>query len=128
MMLKSNRSFGLIIGFASALIAAIHFWSRREDYLVWLIPALIFIAVSLLMPRTLAPLKRLWLKLGELLSAIVSPIVLALLYVASIVATGILIRLLGKDLLSLKRKSGDATYWIERNPPGPDRDSLVDQF
>jgi len=128
MQLKSNRSFGLIVGLALALVSAHHFWSKRQDYIIWLVIALVFVVVSWLMPRTLGLLKRLWVKFGELLGAIVSPIVLAVLYVASIVATGILIRLFRKDLLSLKRKSGDATYWIVRNPPGPDRDSLADQF
>jgi hypothetical protein len=54
------------------------------------------------MPRTLAPLRRLWLKLGHLMSIVVSQIILALMYVLAIVVTGVLIRLFGKDLLSLK--------------------------
>jgi Saxitoxin biosynthesis operon protein SxtJ len=127
-MRDSNRSFGMLIGGVLLLVAGVHYWKERPDFFVWLIVASAFIAVALLMPRTLAPLRRLWLKLGHLLSLVVSPIILALMYVLAIVVTGVLIRLFGKDLLSLKLKPGDASYWIKRNPPGPELKSLADQF
>jgi hypothetical protein len=127
-MRDGNRSFGLLIGGVLLLVAAHHYWKERPDFFVWLFVAVSFIAIALLMPRALAPLRRLWLKLGHLMSVVVSPIVLALMYVLAIVVTGVLIRLFGKDLLSLKLKPGDASYWIERNPPGPEFKSLADQF
>ncbi len=124
----SNRSFGLLIGGVLLLVGGLHFWQERPDFFVWLIVAAGFIAVSLLMPRILAPLRRLWLKFGHLMSIVVSPIILALMYVFAIVVTGALVRLFGKDLLSLKRKPAEASYWIKRNPPGPEFKSLADQF
>ena len=127
-MRNSNRSFGLLIGGVLLLVAGLHYWKERPDFFVWLIVAVVFIAVSLLMPRILAPLRRLWLKLGHLMSIVVSPIILALMYVLAIVVTGVLIRLFGKDLLSLKLKPAEASYWIKRNPPGPESKSLADQF
>jgi hypothetical protein len=127
-MRDSNRSFGLLIGGVLLLVARLHYWKERPDFFVWLIVGVVFIAVSFLMPRTLAPLRRLWLKLGHLLSIVVSPIILAAMYVLAIVVTGVLIRLFGKDLLSLKRKPAANSYWIKRNPPGPELQSLADQF
>jgi hypothetical protein len=127
-MRDSNKSFGLLIGGVLLLVAGLHYWKERPDFFVWLIVAVGFIAVALLMPRALAPLRRLWLKLGHLMSIVVSPIILALMYVLAIVVTGVLIRLFGKDLLSLKLKPEEASYWIKRNPPGPEVKSLADQF
>ena len=127
-MRDSNRSFGLLISGALLLIAGLHYWKDRPDFFVWLIIGLVFVAVSLLTPHTLAPLQRLWLKLGHLMSIVVSPIILALMYALAIVVTGVLIRLFGKDLLSLKLKPAAASYWIKRNPPGPELKSLADQF
>jgi hypothetical protein len=127
-MRDGNRSFGLLVGGIVLLVAGAHYWKERPDFFVWLIVGLVLVAVALLMPRTLAPLRRLWLKLGHLMSIVVSPIILALMYVLAIVVTGVLIRLFGKDLLSLKLKPGDASYWIKRNPPGPEFKSLADQF
>ena len=127
-MRDSNKSFGLLIGGVLLLVAGLHYWKERPDFFVWLIVAVGFIAVALLMPRILAPLRRLWLKLGHLMSIVISPIILALMYVLAIVVTGVLIRLFGKDLLSLKLKPEEASYWIKRNPPGPEFKSLADQF
>jgi hypothetical protein len=125
---NDNQSFGLLIGGVLLLVAGLHYWKDRPDFFIWLIIGLVFVAVALLMPLILAPLRRLWLKLGHLMSIVVSPIILALMYVLAIVVTGILIRLIGKDLLSLKLKPEASSYWIKRNPPGPEFKSLADQF
>ena len=127
-MRNSNRSFGLLIGGVLLLVAGLHYWKDRPDFFVWLIIGSAFVAVALLMPHILAPLRRLWLKLGHLMSIVISPIILALMYVLAIVVTGVLIRLFGKDLLSLKLKPEEASYWLKRNPPGPESKSLADQF
>jgi TctA family transporter len=127
-MRDSNRSFGLLIGGVLLLVAGPHYWKDRPDFFVWLAIGLVFVAVALLIPNILAPLRRLWLKFGHLMSIVISPIILALMYVLAIVVTGVLIRLFGKDLLSLKLKPGAASYWIKRNPPGPELKSLADQF
>jgi len=127
-MRDGNRSFGLLIGGVLLLVGGLHYWKDRPDFFVWLGICLVFVAVALFTPRALAPLRRLWLKLGHLMSIVVSPIILALMYVLAIVVTGILIRLFGKDLLSIKLKPAEASYWIKRNPPGPEFKSLADQF
>ena len=80
---------------------------------------MVFIAVALLMPRALAPLRRLWLKLGHLMSIVVSPIILAVMYVLAIVVTGVLIRLFGKDLLSLKREPAESVVLDKTKPARP---------
>jgi hypothetical protein len=41
---------------------------------------------------------------------------------------GFVIRLTGKDLLRLKFDPGCHSYWIKREPPGPDKASLIKQF
>jgi hypothetical protein len=37
-------------------------------------------------------------------------------------------RLLGKDLLRQRFDRSAKTYWIARTPPGPDAESLKNQF
>ena len=125
---NDNQSFGLLIGGVLLLVAGLHYWKDRPDFFIWLIIGLVFVEVALVVPLILAPLRRLWLKLGHLMSIAVSPIILALMYVLAIVVTGILIRPIGKDLLSLKLKPEASSYWIKRNPPGPEVKSLADQF
>lgn len=42
--------------------------------------------------------------------------------------TGLMRRALGKDPLGLKRDPNAESYWIPREPPGPDRESMSNQF
>jgi hypothetical protein len=123
----SNRSFGLLIAAVLALVAG---WqlARGGAAVASLIAAAFFLVVAVAMPRLLLPLKRLWLKLGNVLHLVISPIVLGILYMFSIVTVGLLTRLFGKDLLSLKRDVAATSYWIRREPPGPSPHSLKKQF
>src|SRR5687768_442941 len=107
----TNRSFGLLIAAVLGIIGALHYWARGADYSGWIIAALFFLLVSFSMPRLLYPLKRLWLKLGHVLSVIVSPIALGVLYLVSIVTVGLLMRLFGQDPLSLRRDPAVPSYW-----------------
>jgi hypothetical protein len=124
----SNRSFGLLIAVVLALVGGLQYWVAREGYVAWLVVAVFFLAVSLVMPRLLLPLKRLWLKLGSLLHHIISPVVLAFLYVFSILLVGSLARVFRKELLSLRLDAAASSYWIKRDPPGPSPESLRNQF
>ena len=90
--------------------------------------AAVFCGLALLLSRALAPLNRLWSRFGLLLSKIVSPIVLALLYFLTVVPVGLLMRLSGKDPLRLRFDPKAESYWIPRTPPGPAPDSMKNQF
>lgn len=90
--------------------------------------ALAFLAVSLVVPAWLAPLNRLWLKFGELLHRITSPVILGIMFFGVITPVGWLMRLAGKDLLRMKFDRDAPSYWIRREPPGPDKTSLKRQF
>jgi Saxitoxin biosynthesis operon protein SxtJ len=124
----SSRSFGLLITFALTLVGGLSYWHGGDGSAAWFVAAALFLAVSLAMPRLLLPLKRLWLRLGSVLHTVMSPIILGLLYLFSIVTVGLLVRVFGKDLLSLRRDAAAASYWIRREPPGPSRESLRNQF
>jgi hypothetical protein len=76
----------------------------------------------------LRPLNRLWTGVGLVLGRVVNPIVTALLFFIFFVPAGAVLRLLGKDPLRLKPAREAATYWIERQPPGPLAESMTKQF
>ncbi len=90
--------------------------------------AVLFLAAALLFPAGLRPLNLLWLKLGLLLHKVLNPIVMAFVFFGTVWPTGVIMRVLGKDLLRLKWQPGIHSYWIERRPPGPAPESMKDQF
>lgn len=86
-----------------------------------------FLLAALVVPRSLAPLNKLWIKIAELLNRITNPIVMGLIFFGVVTPIGILIRWRGKDPLRLAPDSSDS-YWIRRQEPGPTAESMINQF
>lgn len=84
--------------------------------------------MSLTVPVWLAPLNGLWLKFGALLHRITSPIILGIMFFGVITPVGWIMRLAGKDFLRMKFDRDCTSYWIKREPPGPEKNSLKRQF
>lgn len=125
---SSDRFFGLTFFAVFLIIALWPLLAQGAVRPVALGIALAFLAVSLVVPAWLAPLNRLWLKFGELLHRITSPIILGVMFFGVITPVGWLMRLAGKDLLRMKFDRDAPSYWIRREPPGPDKTSLKRQF
>jgi len=125
---SSDRFFGLTFFAVFLIIALWPLLSRGSIQPIALGIALACLAVSLIAPKWLAPLNRLWLKFGELLHRITSPIILGIMFFGVITPVGWFMRLAGKDLLRMKFDREAPSYWIRREPPGPDKTSLKRQF
>lgn len=87
-----------------------------------------FALLALVRPALLAPLNRAWLALGQALHAVMSPLIMGLVYAVAVIPTGLYLKLAGKDPLRLKYDPAAPSYWIARTPPGPPRGSFTTQF
>jgi hypothetical protein len=124
----SERSFGLVFAAVFALIAllpllkggGVRWWS--------LALAAVFLALALLIPAVLKPLNVLWFKFGLLVGRVMTPLVMGILYLLSVIPTGLFLRATGRDLLRLKREPAMKSYWIERESPDPAKGSMKRQF
>jgi predicted membrane metal-binding protein len=127
---SSDRSFGFVMAGFFALVALFPLLHGPLSSIRWwaLVVAAAFLALALLWPAPLRPLNRAWLKLGLLLSKIVSPIVMMVLFYATVTPIGVLMRWAGKDPLRLRRDPAATSYWIPREPPGPAPNSMKQQF
>lgn len=124
----NDRSFGIVF---AVVFAAVGLWPLLSGNGVrfWALGvSAAFVLAALLWPRALRPASVLWMRLGLLLHRIVSPLVLCVLFYFSVVPTGLVMRALGKDPLRLRFDRNAASYWIQRQPPGPAPESLRNQF
>jgi hypothetical protein len=112
----SERSFGFVVGGILLTIALWPVLSGHWPYLWALIPALPLIALAAIQPSLLAPLNRLWFRLGLLLARIVNPIVLGIIYFLWITPIALIMRASGKKFLALDLEPGAKSYWIIREP------------
>jgi hypothetical protein len=127
----SNRSFGFVVGGIFGALGALRFfvWDHAGVFTIGMMAigaALIFFA--LVAPGLLTTLNRLWMKLGLLLGIIITPIVMGLVYLTTFIPIGLLMRLRGYDPLKRAQKSEEESYWIVREPAGPDPKTMPNQF
>lgn len=126
--LPPDRHFGLVFTVLFAALAVLSYFRGGHAFL-WLLPLSALIGlVAIIIPRWLRPLNRLWMKLAALLHAIVSPVVLAVLYFLILTPFGFARRLAGRDTMRRRFDPQIDSYWISREPPGPPPESLRNQF
>jgi len=112
----SDRSFGFWVGGILLVIALWPLHAAQAPRWWALVLALPLIALAVIRPPLLAPLNKLWFRLGILLGHIVSPVVLGIVYFLWITPFGLVMRLMGKKLLALGFDQQAKSYWIIREP------------
>ena len=113
--ISSNRSFGLLF-FVVFLIVSLWPLTHEGSIRIWsVIISAVFLILGLINSRLLTPLNVLWFKLGMILGAIISPIVMGIIFFLVVTPIGLILRIMGKDLLNKKYDKEKETYWIKRN-------------
>ena len=122
--ISSNRSFGIVFFIVFLLIATYPLLNDGHLRIWSLIISVIFLVLGLLNSKTLYPLNKIWFKFGIFLGKIISPFVMGMIFFLVVTPIGLFMRLLNKDLLSLKFNK-KKTYWIEKNEP---KSKMKNQF
>ena len=111
----SNRSFGLLFTLVLALVAATPWWRGGSVRLWAIVVAGVMGLVAVAAPRALAPLNRLWLRLGLAMHRMVNPLVMGALFYLVVTPFGLVRQVMRKGLTPRLRKDPLApTYWIDR--------------
>jgi hypothetical protein len=124
----SPRSFAVVFCVVFALIGLLPLINGAPPRVWALGVSGVFLFFTFFFTSVLQPLNVLWFRFGMLLSRIINPIVMLLIYLVAIVPFGVAARLFGKDLLKLKMDPHAKSYWVERQPPGPAPESIEQQF
>ena len=124
----SERAFGLVFAGVFVVVGLFPLLASAAPRWWAFGVAAALVGVALLVPRLLTLPNRLWHRLGLLLQRIAHPVVLAFVYFAVVTPTGLLLRAFGKDPLRLRFDPSAASYWIVRQPPGPEPGSMANQF
>ena len=112
--ISSNKSFGYVF-FVFFLIVSFYPIINGESLRYWALAiAFIFLLLGIINSKILTPLNKLWFYFGIVLGKIVSPIVMAIIFFGVVTPIGLLMRILGKDLIRLKENS-KKTNWIEKS-------------
>ena len=123
--INSNRSFGIVFFFVFVIVSL---WPliNENSLRVWSIfVAIIFLILGLMNSKLLTPLNILWFKFGKLLGFIIAPIVMGIVFFIVITPTGLIMKIIGKDLLNNKYNNKIKSYWINCGKP---KSTMKQQF
>jgi hypothetical protein len=116
----SDRAFGWVMAAALAIVATAPLRHGLPIRSWALLASAAFAAITAIRPRVLRPLNRVWTRIGLLLNRVTSPVLLAVVYYAAVVPTGLVMRALGRDPMRRARDPRAGSYWITRqSAPGP---------
>ena len=126
---SSERGLGFVF---AAVFAILGFWpiAIGGSIRLWFLAmAVTCLTIALTIPSALRPFNILWFHIGRILNKLANPILLGLIFFLTVTPTAIILKMLGKDLLRLRRTSHESqSYWVNRRPPGPSAESMKKQF
>ena len=122
--ISSNRSFGIVF-FIVFLLISLYPLTYSGEIRIWsVIISFIFLVLGLFNSKILTPLNKYWFKFGIFLGKIISPMIMGIIFFLVVTPTGLIMRLLGRDVLNLKYNKSQS-YWIEKNGP---KSKMKNQF
>jgi hypothetical protein len=120
-----GRRFGLTVGGAFAVLAAITWW-RGHQWLMYAFSSLgtLLILAGLAIPTYLGPVERGWMALAHQISRVTTPIVMSAMYFIVLTPVGLLRRsLAGNSLVHTETAAG---FWKQR-PAGSRRSGSMER-
>ncbi|HYH79946.1 MAG TPA: SxtJ family membrane protein [Longimicrobium sp.] len=124
----SDRAFGLTFAGVLTVVGLLPL-VRGGGVRAWaLAAAAVFLAAALAWPAVLTPLNRVWLRFGLLLHRVMNPVILGIVFYFVITPMGLLMRLARSRPLKLGFDPAARSYWIPREPPGPEPETMKRQF
>ena len=113
--ISSNRSFGLLF-FLVFLIIGLWPLLNESSIRIWsVVIAIIFLILGLLNSKFLTPLNKLWFRFGLFLGSIVAPIVMGAVFYLVVTPTGLIFKIMNRDLLNIKFDKKKKSYWVNRS-------------
>lgn len=124
----SNKSFGYMLS-AIFLVISFYFFSKDNNiYFLLLLIALLNLIITLFVPKIYTKPTYYWYKFAMLLHAIISPVIMLLVYFFAILIIGLLMKAFRKDPLLKKNDPNASSYWIKRKQSIKKYFNLNNQF
>ncbi len=124
------RKFAITIASALCIIGALVFFlgSRAETaFWLWGFGSSILI-LGITVPNVLKPFHLLWMTLAFVLGWFVSRLILSIVFYLVMTPIGLVMKIIGKDLINQKLEKNNLSYWIKRDPVNRNPESYEKLF
>jgi hypothetical protein len=116
---RDLRKFGLMVGGVFCALG-LWFYLRHKPWWPWFVaPGIPLMVLGASFPRVLRSVYVGWMSFAMFLGAIVSVVLLTILFYFVVTPIGLVARLFGKDFLSQTLKPAAPSYWIVRDTSQP---------
>jgi hypothetical protein len=112
---KKIRDFGIVFFVVFALLGGVLLYKGRSSGYACLALSVVFIVLGRWAPGLLRPVQKAWMALALLLGFFTSRLILCILYYCVVTPIGVIMRLLGKDLLDQRWEKEASSYWIKKD-------------
>ena len=123
-----ERQVGLILSlvFLFMFIYADFFSHKSFNFnLIFLFCFMATGLIAIIRPAWLSTISIIWMQIGNLMSKLLNPVLILLIYLISIIPTAFLLKLFRIDLLDVNCEPGTDSYW--QKPPNVKQD-MTKQF
>ena len=109
-----SRNFGVLFSFIIFFIFLQNFYVNKvfNYYILSISIALFFLSFA--KPSWLNPFSFLWNRIGEILGAIITPVIITSIFFLLFTPLGLILKIFRANLLSVKIKKSKESYWVER--------------
>jgi hypothetical protein len=121
-----RKSGSLFAGIIALIYALLLIRGKHQPYLL-----IVSAVIAVLACFEAWPLRKavdLLIRVGNIMHRFTNPLVFSLIYVFAIIPTALVLKILGKDVLSLRYDSNRPTYWEARSAVDSWKDSFRNQF
>jgi len=111
---KSLRKFGITMSIAFAVITFFILFRHKQGIFATLSVSILFFIFAFVMTNLLKPVYILWMKLAFILGWINTRLILIIIFYLVFTPIGIVIKLLGIDLLDRRINKDKDSYWLKK--------------
>ncbi|MBI4536071.1 MAG: hypothetical protein HY708_07315 [Ignavibacteriae bacterium] len=111
---KEVRKFGIMFAVICAIIGGYLLYKGADAWRWLAVGSAFFLGTGLVGYPLLKPIYIGWMKFAFVLGWVNTRILLGLFFYLVLTSVGLVLRLLGKDLLNLKFDRSSTTYWVKK--------------
>jgi hypothetical protein len=125
---KELREFGLVVGGVLLALGSVMIMRGKPLAPYFMGLGFVLIPMGLAAPKALIPLQKIWMAFAVIMGFVMSRVVLTILYYMVVTPIGLIMKMLGKDILDEHIDKRSPSYWKELPKEAKAKESYEKQF
>ncbi len=111
----SEKNFGYTFSIIFFILSIYPFIHSKPINLYFLLTSIVILIITLVKSSWLKKPNIIWFKFGILIGHVMAPIIMAFVYILTVIPVGVILKILNIDIMNIKIKKNENTYWIDKD-------------